>query len=332
LHSVPSRSTRRRALLLGGAAIAAPSARAKAQTAWPARPVRFIVPAAAGDATDVLASLLAPQLSALWRQPVAVDARPDARGIAATEYGRSAAPDGYTLMVATSATFGINPSLFPDLPYNPLIDFLPITGILRMPLVLVARSSLPASTLAQLVVLARRAPATLSYASAGSASIQHLAMELLKLRAGLDVVRRPAKSSEAALADLLSGRAELMMDTAAATVAPILDGRLKALAVTTAQRAAPPLDGVPPVAETLPAFSCAAWCGLAAPAHTPLEIVARVSRDVRAVLEDPEMVRQIEQRGGMPAPATPIQFAEFVKNEIDRWGEVVRATGAKPGN
>ena len=157
-------------------------------------------------------------------------------------------------------------------------------------------------------------------------------MELFKLRAKLDIVHVPYKGSGPAMADLLGGHVKLMMDSTAAALGPIVDKRIKALAVTTARRAAPPLDDIPPIADTLPGFDAAGWSGLAAPARTPLEIVARVNKDVKALLKDPEMIRQIEQRAAMPAPGSPIQFAEFIKKEIDTWGEVVRATDTKPGN
>jgi tripartite-type tricarboxylate transporter receptor subunit TctC len=156
-------------------------------------------------------------------------------------------------------------------------------------------------------------------------------MELFKLRANLDIVHIPYKGSGPAMADLLGGHIKLMMDSTAAALGPIVDKRIKAFAVTTARRAAPPLDGIPPIADTIPGFDAAGWSGLAAPARTPLEVVAKVNRDVNALLQDPSVVRQIEQRAGMPAPGSPIQFAEFIKKEMDTWGAVVRATGTKPG-
>ena len=330
---MPNRSTRRQFLRTsGGATAAALAAPALAQSPWPAKPVRFIVPFPPGQAADIFARLMAEKLGALWKQQVIVENKGGGSGIPATEYGKASAPDGYTLMVVTSGTFGVNPSLFPDLPYRPLIDFLPISNIFLVPLVIIAHPSFPAKTLADLIAMARREPGQYSYASAGPGTSQHLAMELFKLRAKLDIVHVPYKGSGPALTDLLGGHVKLMMDSTASAVTPIVDGRVRALAVTTARRAAPPLDGIPPIADTLPGFDAAGWSGLAAPAHTPLEIVAKVSKDVQSVLADPDVVRQIEQRAGIPAPGAPIQFAEFIKKEIDTWGEVVRATGTKPGN
>jgi tripartite-type tricarboxylate transporter receptor subunit TctC len=323
--------TRRRAMALAGAAGAALATPAFAQAPWPSKPVRFIVPFPPGQAADIFARLMAEKLTDIWKQQVIVENKSGGSGIPATEYGKAAAPDGYTLMVVSSGTFGVNPSLFPDLPYRPLVDFLPITNIILAPLVIVAHPSFPADTLGELIALARKEPGQLSYASAGPGTAQHLSMELFKLRAKLDIVHVPYKGSGPAMADLLGGHVKLMMDSTTSALGPIRDGRIKALAVTTARRTPPPLDNIPPIADTLPGFDAAGWSGLAAPARTPLEIVAKVNKDLQSLLKDPEVIRQIEQRAAMPAPGSPIEFAEFIKKEIDTWGEVVRATGTKPG-
>jgi len=328
--------TRRRALVaagtLAGSAAAGLAAPAVAQASWPARPVRFIVPFPPGQAADIFARLMAERLTEVWKQQVLVENKAGGSGIPATEYGKAAAPDGYTLMVVSSGTFGVNPSLYPDLPYRPLVDFLPISNIFLVPLVIVAHPSFPADTLEGLIELARKEPGKLSYASAGPGTSQHLAMELFKLRAKLDIVHIPYKGSGPAMADLLGGHVTLMMDSTASALSPIVDGRIKALAVTTSRRAAPPLDNIPTIAETIPGFNAAGWAGLAAPAHTRLEIVAKINRDIQAQLEDDAVVRQIERRAAIPAPGSPIQFADFIKKEMDTWAEVVRATGLKPGN
>ena len=331
---MPKLTTRRNALVLTGAALSAAclAAPAIAQAPWPNKPVRFIVPFPPGQAADIFARLMAEKLTEVWKQQVVVENKAGGSGIPATEYGKAAAPDGYTLMVVSSGTFGVNPSLYPDLPYRPLVDSLPISNIFLVPLVIVAHPSFPANTLAELIDLARKEPGQLSYASAGPGTSQHLAMELFKMRAKLDIVHIPYKGSGPALADLQGGHVKLMMDSTASAQQAILDKRIKAFAVTTARRVSAPLDFIPPIADTLPGFDTAGWSGIAAPAHTPLEIVAKVNRDITALLQDPAIVREIERRAAIPAPGTPIQFAEFIKKEIDTWGEVVRATGTKPGN
>lgn len=323
--------TRRQALALAGAAGAALAAPAIAQSSWPNKPVRFIVPFPPGQAADIFARLMAEKLGDIWKQQVVVENKGGGSGIPATEYGKAATPDGYTLMVVSSGTFGVNPSLYPDLPYKPLTDFLPISNIFLVPLVIVAHPSLPVNTLPELIALAKKEPGQLSYASAGPGTSQHLSMELFKLKAGVDIVHIPYKGSGPAMADLLGGHVKLMMDSTAAALNHIKDGRIKALAVTTARPAPPPLDKIPLIAATLPGFNAAGWSGLAAPARTPLEIVAKVSKDIQTLLNDDAVIKQIEQRAALPAPGTPIQFAEFIKNEIDTWGAVVKATGTKPG-
>ncbi len=330
-----TKATRRRALALG---LAAPlvatqvSTGARAQAPWPSRPVRFIVPFPPGQASDIFARLVAERLTDVWKQQVVVDNKAGGSGIPATEAGKAAAPDGYTVMVVSSGTFGVNPSLFPDLPYKPLVDFKPISNIFLVPLVIVAHPDFPAKTLAELIELARREPGKLSYASGGPGTSQHLSMELFKLRAKLDIEHIPYKGSGPAMADLLGGHVKLMMDSTASALNAIRDGRIRALAVTTGRRAPAPLDNIPTIGETIAGFDAAGWSGLAAPARTPTEIVEKISHDVQALLRDPAVVRQIEERAGIPAPGTPAEFTSFIGREIETWGEVVRATGTKPGN
>jgi len=326
-----SNPTRRRALAVAGAAGALLAAPALAQAPWPNKTVRFVVPFPPGQAADIFARMMAEKLTDVWKQQVIVENKAGGSGIPATEYGKAAAPDGYTLMVVSSGTFGVNPSLFPNLPYKPLVDFLPISNIFLVPLVIVANPAFPAKTLGELIELARKEPGKLSYASAGPGTSQHLSMELFKLRAKLDIVHVPYKGSGPAMTDLLGGHIMLMMDSTSAALNHIVEGRIKALAVTTARPAPPPLDKVPTIAQTLPGFDAAGWSGLAAPARTPLEIVAKVNKDMQTLLNDPAVIRQIEQRAAVPAPGSPLQFAEFIKKEIDTWGDVVRATGTKPG-
>ena len=324
---------RRSALATVGATMAAALASpAIAQAPWPSRPVRFIVPFPPGQAADIFARLIAERMTEVWKQQVIVENKAGGSGIPATETGKAAAPDGYTIMVVSSGTFGVNPSLFPDLPYKPLVDFAPISNIFLVPLVIVAHPSFPANSLAELIALAKAEPGKHSYASAGPGTSQHLSMELFKLKTGLDIVHVPYKGSGPAMTDLLGGHVKLMMDSTASALNHIVEKRIKALAVTTARRAPAPLDTIPPIADTLPGFDAAGWSGLAAPARTPPEIVARISADVQAELRRPETIKRIEERAGIAAPGTPAEFAAFVKMEIETWGEVVRATGTTPGN
>ena len=326
-----SNPTRRQAMRLAGVAGAALAAPALAQAPWPTKPVRFVVPFPPGQAADIFARLMAEKLTDVWKQQVVVENKAGGSGIPATEYGKNAAPDGYTLMIVSSGTFGVNPSLYPDLPYRPLVDFLPITNIFLVPLVIVAHPSFQANTLAELIELARKEPGQLSYASAGPGTSQHLSMELFKMRAKLDIVHIPYKGSGPAMADLLGGHVKLMMDSTASSLSAIRDGRIKALGVTTARRVPPPLDTIPSIGETVPGYDSAGWSGLVAPAKTPDEIVNKVNADLVALMRDPAVLRQFEERATLAAPMTPAEFAAFMAKDMATWAEVVKATGTKPG-
>jgi tripartite-type tricarboxylate transporter receptor subunit TctC len=322
--------TRRHVVALG---LAAPliTRRAQAQAPWPSKPVRFIVPFPPGQAADIFARLMAERLTDIWKQQVIVENKGGGGGIPGVEVAKAAAPDGYTLLIATSGTFGVNPSLYPGLPYKPLVDFKPITNIIRGPLVIVAHPSFPASTVAELIELARKEPGKHSYASAGPGTAQHLSMELFKLQAKIDIVHIPYKGSGPAMADLLGGHVKLMMDSTASSLGAIRDGRIKALGVTTARRVPPPLDKIPSIGETVPGYDSAGWSGLVAPAKTPDEIVNKVNADLVALMRDPAVLRQFEERATLAAPTTPGEFAAFIAKDMATWAEVVKATGTKPG-
>jgi len=320
-------ATRRTVLALG---LAAPLV-ARAQAPWPTRTVRFIVPFPPGQAADIFARLMAEKLTEIWKQQVVVDNKGGGGGIPGVEAGRTAAPDGYTFLIATSGTFGVNPSLYPDLPYKPLTDFKPVTNIIKGPLVITAHPTFPANTVAELIELARKEPGKHSYASAGPGTAQHLSMELFKLMTKTDIVHIPYKGSGPAMADLLGGHVKLMMDSTASALSAINDGRLKALGVTTARRA-PGLDKVPPIGDTVPGYDSAGWSGLVAPLKTPDEIVNKVNADLVALMRDPAVLKQFEDRATLADPLTPAEFAAFMAKDMATWAEVVKATGTKPGN
>lgn len=323
--------TRRGALALAlGAPLIAPSI-VGAEPAWPSRTVRIIVPFPPGQAADIFARLMAERLTEMWKQQVIVDNKGGGGGIPGVEAAKAAAPDGYTFLVATSGVFGVNPSLYPDLPYKPLVDFKPVTNIIRGPLVIVAHPSFPASTIAELIEVARKQPGDISYASAGPGTAQHLSMELFKLQTKLDIVHVPYKGSGPAMADLLGGHVKLMMDSTASALSAIRDGRVKALGVTTAQRA-PGLDKVPPIGETVPGYDSAGWSGLVAPAKTPDAIVTKVNADLVGLMHDPTVLRQFDDRATLADPLTPAQFGAFIARDMATWADVVKATGLKPGN
>jgi tripartite-type tricarboxylate transporter receptor subunit TctC len=294
--------------------------------------VRFIVPFPPGQAADIFARILAERLTDQWKQQVIVENKGGGGGIPGTEAGKTATPDGYTFLVATSGTFGVNPSLYPDLPYKPLVDFKPVTNMLRAPLVIVAHPSFAANTVAELIALAKKDPGKISYASAGPGTAQHLSMELFKLQAKIDIEHIPYKGSGPAMADLLGGHVKLMMDSTASAMGAVRDGRIKPLGLTTSQRMPPPFDKVPPIAETVPGYESAGWSGLVAPAKAPDEIIAKVNADLVALMRDPAVLRQYEERATLPAPTTPAEFSDFITKDMATWAKVVAATGIKPGN
>ena len=299
---------------------------------YPTRPVRIVVPLSPGGFADTPTRMLAPRLSEQMGKQFFVDNRPGAGGTIGWDFVAKQPPDGYTLAI-TGSTHLISSHLYKNLGYDAFKDFTHITMMASGPYVLVVNpKKVPVASVRELIAAAKAKPGAIDYASSGNGSSQHLVGALFNAMTGVQLNHVPYKGSGPAMADLLGGHVMLMMDSAASALGPIVDRRIKALAVTTARRAASPLDGIPPIADTLPGFDAAGWSGLAAPARTPLEIVARVNRDLQALLKDPEMIRQIEQRAAMPAPGSPIEFAEFIKKEIDTWGEVVRATGTKPGN
>jgi len=322
-------ATRRRVLTL---AIAAPfvAKGALAQSGFPNKTVRIIVPFPPGQAADIFARLMAEKLTDVWKQQVIVENKGGGGGIPGVEAGKAATPDGYTILMATSGTFGVNPSLYPDLPYKPLVDFKPITNVIKGPLVIVAHPSFPASTVAELIALAKKEPGQLSYASAGPGTAQHLSMELFKLQAKVDIVHIPYKGSGPAMADLLGGHVKLMMDSTASALGAIRDGRIKALGVTTMRRA-PGLDQVPPIAETVPGFDAAGWSGLVAPAKVPDDIIAKMNTDLVALMRDPAILKQFHDRATLADPLTPAEFRAFIDKDMATWAEVVKATGTKPG-
>jgi tripartite-type tricarboxylate transporter receptor subunit TctC len=325
------RISRRSALAVTGAVLISPSI-VRAQAPYPNKTVRIIVPFPAGQAADIFARIVAERLTDIWKQQVIVENKGGGGGIPGIEAGRTATPDGYTIIMATSGTFGVNPSLYENLPYKPLVDFLPITNVIKGPLIIVAHPTFPVSTLPDLIALAKKEPGKHSYASAGPGTAQHLSMELFKLRAGLDIVHVPYRGSGPAMADLLGGHIKLMMDSTASALGAIGDGRIKALAITTAKRMPGTLANVPSIGEFVPGYDSAGWSGLVAPRDTPQAIVEKINADVTALMRDPAVLKKFEERATLADPLTTAEFAKFIEKDIATWAEVVKATGTKPGN
>lgn len=311
-------------LLLLQPLLAAPAQAQQQAQAYPARTVRMVVPFPAGQATDIVARMLAERLSVVWGQPVIVDNRGGGGGVPGMIAGRDAPADGYTITLGTSGTIGVNPGLYPKLPYDPHRDFAMVGGMMTVPLMWVAHPSFQFGTVKELVEGAKKAPGTINWAFPGTGTSQHLTGELFKARAGIDVVGVPYKGSGPGMIDLLGGQVTLMMDSLASALPHIKAGKLKAIAMTSVARV-PQLPDVPTIAESgLAGFEGVGWAGLVMPIATPRDIVEKISTDVRRILQDPTMQTRIADRGAIADPRTSAEFAAFAKAEITKWADIIK--------
>lgn len=338
LPSLPQRlahgdlwSPRRRRLLQYGAAlpfIAAP-ALGVAADAYPAKPVRMVIPFPAGGASDYGGRAIGTALAEAWRQPVVFENRTGAGSTIGTEAGAKSAPDGYTLVLGIPAGVTIAPHIYPKLGYDPLKDLLPVAGFATSPLVVVVPADSPFKTFAQLVAHAKAHPGELTYASNGSGSLPHLTTEWLLAEAGLRMTHVPYRGSAQALPDLIAGRTQLMVDIIVSALPLVESGKLRALAVTGAQPTTR-LPGVPTVASLgYPGFAADQWYGLFVPAGTPADIVAKVERDVRASSADTRLRGQMWQRGAEIQYLDAQALGALVRRDSQRWATVAKATGAR---
>ena len=314
--------------LFAFAAALAMAANAAAQ-AWPSRPIRYIVPFAPAGTTDILARTIAEPLSKALGVPVVVENKPGAGGgVGAAEVAK-AAPDGYTIMGGTISTHAINASLYSNLPYDPVKDFVPITLIARVPNMLVVNNDIAAKNVAELIKLMKANPGKWTFASSGNGTSQHLSGELFKGMAGVEMQHVPYKGSPPALNDVMGGQVDMTFDNITTAWALAKGGKLRALAVTTAQRSSVAPD-VPTLAESgLPGYEIGSWQGVFAPAGTPPDIVKRLNAEIVKIIKSPEVQKKLIDLGAEPVGDTPEQFATFVKAEVVKWGEVVKKSGAK---
>ncbi|HEX6707725.1 MAG TPA: tripartite tricarboxylate transporter substrate binding protein [Albitalea sp.] len=323
----------RRHLLVLAAALP-PLAWAQAGAGWPQRPVRVVVPFAPGGTTDILARALAPELSRVFGQQFIVDNKPGAGGnVGAGEVAKSA-PDGYTLLMGTVGTHGINQSLYPKLPYDPVKDFAPITLVAGVPNVLVMNpakaEALKIATVPDLIRYAKAHPGKLNMASSGNGTSIHLSGELFKSMTGTFMVHFPYRGSGPALLDLIGGTMDLMFDNLPSALPQIRAGKLKAIAVTSSQRSTA-LPDLPTIAEAgpLPGFDASSWFGLLAPAGTPPDIVNRVQQETAKALATAALKERLQSQGAIPSGMTPAQFAAYIAAETKKWAQVVKVSGAK---
>jgi tripartite-type tricarboxylate transporter receptor subunit TctC len=306
------------------AAFAASVAAAAALAQYPAKPIRLIVPFAAGGGNDNVARLVGKRLSDSLGQQLVIDNRPGAGGVLGAELAAKAAPDGYTLFLGGVASHAINPNLNDSLPYDPIRDFAPVALLASAPLVLVVHPSVPADSFKAFVALARARPGQLNYASNGNGSSSHLAAVMFDSMAGVDMVHVPYKGLLPALTDLLSGRVQLMFSSVVAILPHIKAERLRGLAVTGARRL-PSMPNLPTIAESgLPGYEASSWYGVLAPAGTPREIVARLNAELVKALEQSEVRNSLLAEGAEPIGGTPEQFAAHISSEKERLGKLIR--------
>jgi len=315
----------RTALLL---MLLASAVQAPAQT-YPDRPVRLIVPLSAGSAVDTLARIPAQKLGELWGQQVVVDNRVGANGIIGTEAAAKAPPDGYTLVLTNDAALATSPALYPKLPYDPLRDFAPIVLAASIPVILIAHSSQPFSSVQELVAYAKANPGRLHYASGGNGSAQHVPMEMFKQAAGIDLVHVPYKGLAPALNDVVAGQVPLMFAGMSGALPHVKAGRIRALAIGAARRSSA-MPELPTMQEAgVAGFDYAAWAGFLAPAGTPATIIQKLNADLVKVLALPEVREKLGALGFELAPGTPAEFGELIKREIVKIGKVVREAGIR---
>jgi tripartite-type tricarboxylate transporter receptor subunit TctC len=315
------------ATTLLGSALVTQSTPAEAEDAYPSRPIRIIVPVAAGGGTDFTARLLADKLSPAMNQPVIVENRPGASGNLGVQQAATAAPDGYTLVMPITS-FPINPSL-QKLPFDTVKDFAPVVLAGTLPLVLVVNPALPARDVADLIALARAKPGEINFANSGSGTTAHLAGELFNRMAGTKMVSVSYKGGGPAVTDLLGGHVQVYFSTIPSVQQHIETGKIRALAVTGSQRT-PELPDLPTVAESgLPEFEVTAWFGIFAPAGTPKPIVSKLNAELTKILAMPDVREKLAGHGVQPGGGTPEALGTFLVSEVEKWGNVIREAGIR---
>jgi tripartite-type tricarboxylate transporter receptor subunit TctC len=312
-------------LALGFAALLASGAFAQP---FPARPVHIIVAFPPGGGTDIVARLLAPRLAEIWGQQLIVDNRAGASGTIGTEFAARSTADGHTLFLGTLGNLAVNPHLYPKMSVDPLRDFAPVTQVVAVHFVMVANPSLRAKSVAELIALAKSRPGQINYSSSGPGGAPHLAGELFKSMAKVDIVHIPYKGSAPSFQDLLGGRVSFTCDSLVQALPYIRDGRLTALAVLGATRS-PLLPDVPTVGETIPGYELTNWFGLVAPATTPRAAVAKIHADVVRVLKDPAIAEKLSSMGATAIGNGPEEFGAAMRADSEKWGRLIREANIK---
>ena len=321
----------KRALLRQSIALclAAGSAAVFAQAAYPNKPVRIIVPYPAGGTTDIIARIAANQLTERLKQSFIVENKAGASGAIGSQAVAQAAPDGYTLVMATASSHGINSALQKSLPYDAVKDFAPITVVANTPNIIVANPSVPVKTLQDLIALAKKEPGKINFGSTSAGGSPHMSAELLKMMAGIDMTHVPYKGAAPMLTDLIGGQVQIGFDNLPSTIGFVKSGKVRALAVTTAKRW-PGAPDIPTVAESgVPGYEVSGWFGLLAPAGTPKEILDKIQTTISEAVKTPAVAKQLNDLGAEPVANKPEVFAQEIKDDVEKWRKVVKTTGVK---
>ena len=298
---------------------------------YPTKPLRIIVAYTPAGTTDILARTVGQKMSEAWSQPVIVDNRPGANGNIGTALAAHATPDGYTILMATSATHSINNTLYPDLSWDAVRDFAPVSLVALVPNLLVVNNSLPVRSVKDLIAYAKANPGKLTHGSPGNGSTSHLSMELFKSITGTRMIHVPYKGSAPVLADLMGGQISLTMDNIPVYLPLAKAGKIRALAVGSRKRA-PAAPEIPTAEEAgVPGLVAVAWFGLVAPARTPSAIVSQLSRETARILKLPDVHKRLTELGAEPVGGTPQEYATFIQSEIRKWRKVIQDAGVRIG-
>jgi tripartite-type tricarboxylate transporter receptor subunit TctC len=296
--------------------------------AYPDKPLHLIVPFPPGGGADNLARLIVPKLAQALGQPIVIENKAGAGGNIGAEYVARAAPDGYTLLYGTNGTHAINASLYRKLRFDPVKDFIPVSRMTEIAAMLIVSPQLPVTSVAELIAYAKAHPGKLNFGSAGNGTTSHLAGEMFKTQAAIDIVHVPYRGGALAMTDLIGGQVQLMIEVMPNAYPQVRDARVRGLAVSTPKRFAGAPE-MPTIAESaLPGFEASAWDGIFVPALTPTPIVERLNAAIRLALEDPELGAALRARGAMQVPSTPEAFAHFIAASSEKWALAVRASGA----
>jgi len=302
---------------------------ASACGAFPEKPVRFVIGFTPGGPSDILARAVGQKLAERWGQQVVIENRPGAGGNLAAEAVAKSAADGYTWLLGNNSILATNQSLYKKLPYDPVKDFAPVALVAVQPNILVVHPEVKANSVMELVALAKQSPGKLNYASSGAGAAAHLAGELFKTMAGVDIVHVPYKGAQPALTDLIAGQVQLMFATSASVIPYMKAGRLRALAVTTAQRS-PSVPELPTVSESgLGGFEATTWHGVVVPSATPRALIERINQETNTVLKEKDLSERLAGLGAEVITGTPRDFADYIAREIPKWTKVVKDSGAR---